>query len=551
VDSKVASALAESVHTSAAKAAPTFQQSSLMKTILSLLFCLNTAFAAEQADVVVVTANPAGISAAVAAARSGASVILLDEHAHVGGIIAGGLSNIDNVNTGAVGGLFNDFKRRIVEHYSATYGKDSEQVKDCKGGTDFEPKVAEQVFREMLSSEPGIRVILRQRLRGVQKEGQRLTSVTMEDLSQPGKVTVFAANTFIDCSYEGDLAALAGVPYRVGRESRGEYGEPLAGRIYMDLATKEILPGSTGEADRGIQAFCFRFPLTQVPENRVPVTKPAGYNRDDYRDLLADVKEGKIKTLRDTMQLRKAPNGKYISNNDHTHPGKGSPRQSLDLAEENWDWPEAGHEARARMFARYWSYNEGFLWFLQNDPEVPEPLRDVMGRWGFCKDEFPDNGHRPWHLYVREGRRILGESTFTTRDAEADPATGKPQPRADAIALVEYGFDSHAVRKYDPAHPGVREGYVLMKHPITQLPYGIVVPQKVDGLLVPVACSASRLAYQTIRMEPVFMALGEACGIAAMTAKSGGTTVRNVDVKSVQREIVKRGGVILHDDQAN
>ena len=318
----------------------------------------------------------------------------------------------------------------------------------------------------------------------------------------------------------------------------------------MNLKTKEVLPGSTGEADRGIQAFCFRFPVTQVPENRVPIEKPASYRREDYLDLLADIKEGKVKTLRDTMQLRKAPNGKFITNNDHTHADTGAPRQSLDLAEENWDWPEAGPEARARIFQRYWSYNEGFLWFLQNDPEVPAPLREVMRPWGLCKDEFTDNNHRPWHLYVREGRRIWGEANFTARDAEPDPATGHPRRQASAIACVEYGFDSHAVRKYDPAYPGVREGYVLMKHPPTQLPYGIVVPQKVDCLLVPVACSASRLAYQTIRMEPVLMALGEACGIAATKAQTSGTTLRTVDLKSVQREIVKRGGVILYENTA-
>ena len=505
----------------------------------------------QAVDVIVVGGTPGGIAAAVAAARSGATVLLVEEQAHVGGVIAGGLSNIDNGNPAVIGGLFNEFKRRIVEHYARTYGAESPQAKACRGGTDFEPRVAEQVFNDMLAGEKGITVKLRHRLRGVQREGGKVKQVVLEDLAKPGTEMVNEGGVVVDATYEGDLAALAGVPYRVGRESRGEYGESFAGRIYMDLGTKQVLPGSTGEADRGIQAFCFRFPLTQVPENRVPVEKPAGYDRGDYEFLLADVKEGKIKTLRDAIQLRPAPNGKYIANNDHTHPGKGCPRQSLDLPEENWDWPEAGPEARTRIFQRYWAYNEGFLWFLQNDPEVPESLRAVMSTWGFCKDEFPDHHHRPWQIYVREGRRIWGEANFTTRDTEPDPATGKPRPRPDAIAIVEYGFDSHAVRKYDPAHPGVREGYVLAKHPPTQLPYGVVVPQKVDGLLVPLACSASRLAYQTIRMEPVFMALGEACGIAAKIALDAKVEVRAVNVSDVQREIVKRGGVICYDAPPN
>jgi FAD dependent oxidoreductase len=510
----------------------------------------NQANQANQADVVIVGATPGGIAAAVAAARSGASVLLVEEQAHVGGVIAGGLSNIDNVNTAVIGGLFNEFKRRIVEHYVKTYGAESPQVKACRGGTDFEPRVAEKIFNEMLTGEKRITVRLRHRLRGAVREGARLRQIVLEDLAHNAAAAIVTGGVFIDATYEGDLAALAGVPYRVGRESRGEYGEKYAGRIYMDLVTKEILPGSTGEADRGIQAFCFRFPLTQQPENRVPVERPASYDRKDYEFLLADVKEGKIKTLRDAMQLRPAPNDKYIANNDHSRPERGgTPRQSLDLPEENWDWPEAGPEARARIFQRYWDYNEGFLWFLQHDSEVPQSLRDIMRPWGFCRDEFPDNRHRPWQIYVREGRRIWGEANFTTRDTDPNPATGKLRPRADAIAMVEYGFDSHAVRKYDPAHPGLREGYVLAKHLPAQLPYGVVVPQKVDGLLVPLACSASRLAYQTIRMEPVFMALGEACGIAARTALEAKVEVRRVNVSAVQREILKRGGVIAQEAQ--
>ena len=179
---------------------------------------------------------------------------------------------------------------------------------------------------------------------------------------------------------------------------------------------------------------------------------------------------------------------------------------------------------------------------------MPAAIRDEALRWGFPKDEFVDHRNRPHHLYVRQGRRIWGEYTLTERDARPEPATGLPARKPDGIAVAEYPLDSHAVHKFDPAHPGVREGYFYVEHEPLQLPYRIVVPKAVDGLLVPVACSASHVGYQTIRMEPVFMALGEACGIAGHLASRAGVEARSVDVAAVQREILRRGGVILYED---
>jgi hypothetical protein len=378
----------------------------------------------------------------------------------------------------------------------------------------------------------------------------KLVSITAEDLSKPGTKTEFRASTFIDCTYEGDLAALAGVPYRVGRESRAAFGEPHAGHIYVRFKDYNPLPGSTGEADDGIQAFCFRFHLTKDKANAVPVEKPAAFHRDDYRHVLAQIAEGKITRFNQVIQLYEMPNGKFEVNSDHPHQDTGVPAESLDLAEENWRWPEAGPAERERIFARYWSHNEGLVWLLQNDPAVPPAIRDEASQWGFPKDEFTDHRHRPHHIYVRQGRRIWGEYTLTQNDAKPVFETGLPARFADGIAVTEFEFDSHAVQKCDPAYPLLRPGYFFISHDPFQLPYRILVPNCVDGLLVPVACSASHVAYQTLRMEPVFMALGEACGIAAMKAQSSGTTVRAVDVKSVQREIVKRGGVILYENTA-
>ena len=543
---------------------------------LALLGLLSlSASAAEQSDVIVVAANPAGVAAAVAAAQSGAKVIVLEESAHVGGIIAGGLTNTDIRKHGAVGGFYNEFKRRIVEHYTTTYGSDSKQAKTCKGGNMFEPRIAEKTFRSMLAAEKNITLIQSHRVvsaRVVSSDGMekaaipgkridgaapkefgptmKLVSITTEDLTAPGTHKEFRARTFIDCTYEGDLAALAGVPYRVGRESRSTFGEPHAGHIYVRFKDYNPLPGSTGEADDGIQAFCFRFHLTKDKANAVPVEKPAAFNRDDYRHVLAQIAEGKVTRFNQVIQLYEMPNGKFEVNSDHPHQDTGVPAESLDLAEENWRWPEAGPAERERIFNRYWSHNEGLVWLLQNDLAVPQAIRDEATQWGFPKDEFTDHRHRPHHIYVRQGRRIWGEYTLTQNNAKPTFETGLPARLSDGIAVTEFEFDSHAVRKYDPAYPLLRPGYFFIAHDPFQLPYRIMVPKCVDGLLVPVACSASHVGYQTLRMEPVFMALGEASGVAAKVALDSKTEVRVVDAPTVQKEILKRGGVILYENTA-
>jgi hypothetical protein len=239
------------------------------------------------------------------------------------------------------------------------------------------------------------------------------------------------------------------VPYRVGRESRATFGEPHAGHIYVRFKDYNPLPGSTGEADDGIQAFCFRFHLTKDKANSVPVEKPAAFNRDDYRHVLAQIAEGKITRFNQVIQLYEMPNGKFEVNSDHPHHDTGVPAESLDLAEENWRWPEAGPAERERIFARYWSHNEGLVWLLQNDSAVPQAIRDEASQWGFPKDEFTDHRHRPHHIYVRQGRRIWGEYTLTQNDAKPIFDTGLPARFADGIAVTEFEFDSHAVRKYD------------------------------------------------------------------------------------------------------
>ena len=357
------------------------------------------------------------------------------------------------------------------------------------------------------------------------------------------------AEVFIDATYEGDLAAMAGAPFRTGREGRGEYNEPHAGRIYMRFRDSQLLPGSTGAADNATQAYCFRFHVTNDPAKRVPIAKPRNYDRADYRFVLADIRAGRARRFRDIIQVYPMPNGRFELNSDHVHPDTGVPAESLDLAEDCWDWPTATPARRRAIYDRYLTHNVGLIWLLQNDAEVPAALREDARQYGWHRDEWTTNDHMPRQVYVRQGRRILGDYVLTERDADLDPQMGRTRVQTSSIAVIEWAFDPHGHHKYDPAHPGVREGYIFVEHDPFQVPYGVLVPREIDGLLVPVACSCSHVAYNAVRMEPVFMALGEAAGLAAHLAIGRGVAVRRVPVAELQALLVERRGVItFYDD---
>ena len=501
------------------------------------------------ADVVVVGGTPAGIASAVAAARMGSNVALLEPTKHVGGIVSNGLTNADILKRQAVGGLFYEFTQRVLTYYRNEYGADSPQVKACKDGYYYEPHVAERIFLNMLVGEDEkIRVYYRHRLIRVVKKGCRVVEVVAEDLAHDGREVSFAGEVFVDATYEGDLAAWAGVACRVGRESRDEFGERHAGVIYARFGEDEHLPGSTGEADKGIQAYCFRLFMTRRSENRLPVEKPPSYDRDDYRHLLADIEHGRVKRVYEAIQFLPMPNDKREINSNHPSPTTGGPSESGDLAEENWAYPEASYLQREKIFQRYWNYQLGLVWFLQNEPEISEVFRREASTWGFCKDEFTDNHHHPRQMYVRETRRIVGQYVFTERDGDFDSELGRTRLRPTSIAVAEFPWDSHGVHKYDPKHPGVREGYFYIHHSPAQVPYGVLVPREVEGLLVPVCCSASHVGYQSLRVEPTYMALGHAAGIAAHLAASLNVSVRDVPTDRLQMDLVSQGGVITYYD---
>ena len=497
-------------------------------------------------DVVVVGGTPAGIAAAVAAARAGSRVVLLEPTRHVGGIVSNGLTNADIQNRRAVAGLFYEFTRRVLDHYRTTYGPNSPQVKACKDGYHFEPSLAEKVFLDMIRGEGDrVRLLYRHRVRKAMVDSGRLVGVVMEDLDRDGRRVTFRARVFVDATYEGDLAACAGVEYRVGREGRRRHGEPLAGRIYTKFGSPDPLPGSTGEADAGIQAYCFRIFVTQNADNFVPIAKPAVYNPDDYRYLAEDIRRGRVKKVRDAIQIWPMPNGKFEINSDHLTSADFGPSESLDLAEENWAYPDADDEKRERIFRRCWNYNHGLLWFLGHDPRVPAAIQQEMRSYGFCKDEFADNNHQPRQMYVRQARRIVGRYLFTQNDEKLTDL-GRTRLQRSSVTIGEFPWDSHSVHKYDPAHPGSREGYFYVRHPPIQVPYEVLLPAKIEGLLVPVCCSASHVGYQTLRMEPVYMALGQASGVAAHLAITGRSPLHAVPAEDLQIALVERGAVVTH-----
>jgi len=498
-------------------------------------------------DVVIYGATPSGIAAAVAAARFGRQVLLCAHDDHIGGIVSNGLTNADIGKRQAVGGFFYAFTRRVVAHYQRLDHGHPEQpnVKLCRDGYAYEASLAERIFNDLIvEHEDRICLLLGHELVAADVTGDRLTAILLVPREHPERRVRVAGEVFVDATYEGDLAAMAGAPFRTGREGRDAYDEPHAGRIYMHFGGAERLPGSTGEADDATQAYCFRFHVTNVPAKRVPIERPAGYNRDDYRVVLDDIRAGRIRGFRDVIQVYPMPNGRFELNSEHIHPDSGVPRESLDLAEECWPWPTATLTERRAIYQRYLTHNVGLIWLLQNDSEVPAAVRRDASQYGWHRDEWIDNGHMPRQVYVRQGRRILGEYVLTERDADIDPALARTRVRVDSIAVVEWAFDPHAHHRYDHAHPGVREGYIFIAHAPFQVPYGVLVPRRIDGLLVPVACSCSHVAYNALRMEPVFMALGEAAGIAAHLAIQGQVAPRRVSVGELQARLVEHGGVI-------
>jgi hypothetical protein len=513
---------------------------------MALALPLASLGATHRFDVVVYGGTAGGVMAAVSAAREGLATALLEPGHHVGGMVSGGLGWTDYGKKEVIGGYALEFYLRVGRHYRLPlYGQDIGWV--------HEPHVAEDTFRQMLA-EAGVHLFERSRLKeksGVGKSGAQVTGITLENGDS------FTAKVFIDSSYEGDLMAQAGVSYTYGREASSQYQETLAGvrdrtpfhQFLVDIppydARGKLLPEisarrppAPGAADNAVQAYNFRMCFSDVPENRVPFAAPAGYDVGRYallaRLLAARLKaEGRAAPLNSLIKIDRIPNGKTDINNQGA--------LSTDYIGGSWDYPDASYARRAEIWQAHKDYMQGFFYFLATDPQVPEGLRREMNRWGLCKDEFTDTGNWPHQLYIRESRRMIGEYVMVQKDLQTDLT--KPDP----IGMGSYNSDSHNVERIIAPDGFVRnEGDMQVAVKPYQIPYRIMLPKPAEAsnLLVPVAFSASHVAYSSVRMEPQYMILGQAAGVAAKLAISGGTSVQGISVKTLV-DTLKKQGVVL------
>ncbi|MFA6561443.1 MAG: FAD-dependent oxidoreductase [Verrucomicrobiia bacterium] len=543
-------------------------------------------FAAETHDVVVYGGTSSGVIAAVQVARSGKTVVLIEPGRHLGGLSSGGLGATDIGVKKAIGGLAREFFHRVWQCYrnerSWKYGTCADYLALSRGRQSwdqeqawwmFEPYVAEKVFLEMIR-EVKVPVIYGERLdlkRGVVKQGRRIERIVMES----GRS--FAGKVFMDASYEGDLMAKAGVSYAVGREPNSRYTETLNGaqphrqheryyffhqfmkpvNAFVTPGNREsgLLPGvhhggpgSEGEGDHRIQAYCFRTCLTDQPGNQAPITKPEGYNPLRYELLLRYYEAGFDKIPVDPL-ARLGPNGlspgvflpnrKTDNNNIHA--------VSVDNTGMNYDYPDGDYATRERIIRDHVTYQQGLYWTLANNPRVPEALRREMRRWGLARDEFADNGHWPHQLYVREARRMISDCVVTEHNCLGQ------RPVPDPVGLGSYGMDSHNVQRYVDEQGNVRnEGNVQTEGNVALRPYPIsyrsIVPKasQCANLLVPVCVSASHVAYGSIRMEPVFMVLGQSAALAAVEAIGNNVDVQEVAYPQLKTRLLQARQVLAY-----
>lgn len=493
-------------------------------------------------DLIVYGGTAGGVIAAVTAAREDLRIALLEPGNHLGGMVTGGLSATDHGEKEVVGGYSREFYERLGRHY----GREIEWYP--------EPRIAERVFQEMVQETERVAVFYQHRLRekgGVNKEGRRLTEIRMENGS------VFQAGVFIDASYEGDLMAQAGVSYTWGREGAGQYNESLAGvrpkdpNHQFDFPVSaydergRLLPeiqegprGELGTGDRKIQAYNFRMILTTDQSNRIPFSRPPGYRSERYELLSRFLTEfvtlnGRPPRVDEILLPRDIANHKWDFNNRGPF--------STDYIGKNWDYPNASYQKRGEIWQDHIDYTKGLLYFLAHDRRIPKRLQEELNEFGLAKDEFLDNENWPYQLYVREARRMVGDFVMTQKDIQTELT--KP----DVIGMGSYNSDSHNVQRYVTEERNAQnEGNMEVPVAPYQIPYRLIHPEKSEAtnLLVTVCFSASHVTYSTLRMEPVYMIIGQAAGAAAKMAISEKAPVQDIDTGALTAKLRDQGAVM-------
>ena len=557
----------------------------LRRNFITLLICLFSlqGFALEvppprKFDIVIYGGTSAGIAAAIQASRSGKSVVLIEPTRRIGGLTTGGLGATDIGNKQAIGGISREFYQNIRRYYADPNHWKWQDRSEYRGRRNsdnedamwtFEPSAALQVYKDMLAKEK-ITVLYGERLNredGVVKKGNTITRIIMESGA------TFSGLMFIDATYEGDLMATAGVSYTVGRESNDEYNETLNGvqanKISLSLRgavsrnaryhnfipgvdpyrvkgdpSSGLLPyinpegpGIDGQGDKKIQAYCFRMTLTDHPENRIPFKKPQGYDELNYELLFRNYEaaKGDIEKMYDYGDPlvpwinSGMPNRKTDTNNQ-----KGF---STDFIGQNYDYPEASYAEREKIAEAHRNYQKGLMWTLAYHPRIPDKVRAKVSQWGTCKDEYEREDGWQEQLYIREARRMISDYVMTQHHVEG------LEVAEDAIGLAAYGMDSHMIQRYVDANGFVQnegnvECPVASPYPIS---YRAIIPKRgeVENLLVPVCVSSTHIAFGSIRMEPVFMVLGQSSALAAALAIDKGISVQQIAYVDLQKRLLE------------
>ena len=511
--------------------------------LFPLLLSLTNVFANDlNVDICVYGGTSSGVMAAYTAKKMGKSVILIEPSDRIGGLTTGGLGFTDIGNPCIMMGYTYDFYKEIGLHY----GK--KDVHFC-----FEPKVALAIYQKYLKEE-GVKVLYHHRVVSVKKKGSVIQYITVENALHPSKdkKIILSAKEFIDCSYEGDLMAKAGVGYTVGRESSSQYDEYYNGAILSiyhqmpDGVDPYVKPGdkssgllygiqpdsmeNRGSGDGHVQAYNFRITLTDNPANKIPITKPENYNPSHYELLIRMKQIQPWKQLDDVFLWSLMPNHKTDINNNGGF--------STDMIGANWNYPEASYTEREKIFKAHLEYTKGFLYFVGHDPRIPSQIRTEMLRWGYPKDEYLTSDHFTPQLYIRESRRMIGRLVMTQDYCE------QKKIAEDAIGWAAYGMDSHNSGRFVVNGMVKNEGdvQIKVKQPY-KISYRAITPKESEcsNLLVPVCLSASHICYGSIRMEPVFMVLGQSAAIAAVEAMDHCKgIVQNVDAHSVYQKLDKK-----------
>ncbi|QIP14929.1 FAD-dependent oxidoreductase [Spirosoma aureum] len=509
-------------------------------TICLSLLLTYSAIAQQQVDICVYGGTSGGVIAAFTARKAGKTVILIEPGKHLGGMTSGGLGLTDIGNKYAITGLARDYYRRIGQHY----GKFEQWI--------FEPHVAEDLFSEYVKRGQ-IDVLLSHRLSSVKKSSGQIQEIVLENSDKPLAKRTIRAKMFIDCSYEGDLMAKAGVSYTVGREDNSKYNETISG---VQLMTGHQLPDGidpyktpgnpdsglvwgvspaklepNGTGDNKAQAYNYRICLSSDPANQVAITRPAGYDSTKYELLVRLIAaQPQKRSLNDYFIWSGMPNKKTDINNRNGF--------STDMIGMNYGYPDGSYEKRAQIIRDHELYTKGLLYFFGHDSRVPQELRDQMLKWGYPKDEYTDTGNWSPQLYIREARRMVGAYVMTQANCQGKEVV------TDGVGMAAYTMDSHNIQRIviekDGKKMAKNEGNVEVggfgPYPIS---YRALIPKENEcqNLLVPVCLSASHIAYGSIRMEPVFMVLGQSTALAAAMAIDAKTSVQKVNIAKLQQEL--------------